>query len=97
MKTLSYSNVKYTLRITLILLTVEKIEHENFDFVLFLFPYAQLKNYMAYTNNMHTKRLLSEIFFVWVRAACKLRWASYGSKHTSRSLSDMPFCMYLHT
>ena len=35
MKTLTYSYVKYSLRVPLLLLTVEKIEHENFDFVLF--------------------------------------------------------------
>ena len=35
-KALSYSYVKYSSRVPLLLLTVEKIERENFDFVLFL-------------------------------------------------------------
>ena len=33
MKALSYSYVKYSLRVPLLLLTVKKIEVENFDFV----------------------------------------------------------------
>ena len=37
MKNLSYSNVKYTPRVPLILLTVEKIECENFNLVLLSF------------------------------------------------------------
>ena len=42
MITLSYSNVKYTPRVSLILPTVEKVERKNFDLVvvvvfLFLF------------------------------------------------------------
>ena len=36
MKTLSYSYVNYNPRISLLLLTVEKIERENFDFALLL-------------------------------------------------------------
>ena len=36
MKTLSYSYVKYSLRVPLLLLTVKKIKCENFDFALFL-------------------------------------------------------------
>ena len=34
MKTLSYSYVKYTTRVPLLVLTVEKIDYENFDFVV---------------------------------------------------------------
>ena len=33
MKTLSYSNVKYSPRVPLLLLTVEEIERENIDFI----------------------------------------------------------------
>ena len=38
-----------------------------------------------------TNALLSEIFLFLVRAACKLRLASYGPKHTSQWFSFMPF------
>ena len=34
--------------------------------------------------------------FFLVRATCKIRSVSYGSKHTSQSLSDMSFWPYLH-
>ena len=37
MKALSYSYVKYSPRFSLLLLTIEKIERENFDFVLLSF------------------------------------------------------------
>ena len=37
MKTLRYSSVKDTPKVPLILLTVEKIEHEYFNFVLLSF------------------------------------------------------------
>ena len=40
--------------------------------------------------------LLSEMFLFWVRAACELRLATYGSKHPLQSLSDMSCCAYLH-
>ena len=62
MKTFTYSYVKYSPRVPLVLLTVEKIERKNFDFVLLsfifflLFHHAYVKNYMAYTNDLHTKR-----------------------------------------
>ena len=38
--------------------------------------------------------LLLEIFLVCFRAVCELWLASYGPKHTSRSLSDTPFNAY---
>ena len=34
MRTLSYANVKNTRRVSLILFTAEKVERENFDFVV---------------------------------------------------------------
>ena len=39
--------------------------------------------------------LHSEIILYLVRAACKLRSASYGSKHELQSLSNMPFMCIL--
>ena len=39
--------------------------------------------------------LLSDAPISWIRAACKLRLVSYGSKHTSQSLSNITFCVYL--
>ena len=48
------ANVKYTPRVLFILLTVEKIEHEHFDFVLLLLSYSshlcKKKNCTAPTN-----------------------------------------------
>ena len=88
MRTLSYSNVRYTHRVPLILLTVNKIECENFNFVLllccsssfFFFLIHNSKLYGIYEQSAHQMTtLLSEIFFFWVRAACKLRLASYSS------------------
>ena len=44
-----------------------------------------------------TTALLSEVFFL-VRAACKIRLVSFGSKHALQSLSNMPFvCTYMYT
>ena len=37
MKILSYSNVRYTPGVPLILLTLERVKYENFDFGLFSF------------------------------------------------------------
>ena len=64
MKTLRYSNVKYTPRVPLICCTVEKIKCEIFDFVLLFssfFPHTYLKKCIAYTmifipNNCSTIR-----------------------------------------
>ena len=54
----SYSNAKYTPRVSLIILTVKKIEHEDlilfYLLYVFLFTHAQLKNCMVYMNNLHT-------------------------------------------
>ena len=36
------------------------------------------------------------LLLLWFRTACKLRLVSYDSCHTSQSLFDMLFCMYLH-
>ena len=102
MKTLRYSNVQYSPRVPLILLTVEKIEGDNFDLFFFFFLSFPLhitqKLCGVYKRSAHqTNALLSDIFLFLVRAACELRSASYGSKHTSQSLSDKPFvCTYMH-
>ena len=71
-KTLSYSNVMYIPRVPLILLTVEKIECEKFDFALVSFffacflsfpSYITQKLYSVYKRSAYqTTALLSEIF-----------------------------------
>ena len=110
MKTLSYSKVKYTSRVSLILMTVEKIEHENFDFVLFLLSFflsfflssfpsrITQKVYGVYERSGHHKTaLLPEIILFLVIVACELRLVSYGLiNHTSLTLFYMQFCAYLH-
>ena len=83
MKTLSYSYVKYSPRVSLLLLTVEKIERESFDFALllllsfFLSFFSIMHNskvYSVYEQSAHqTNALLSEIFLFWVRTACKAK------------------------
>ena len=78
METFSYSYVKYTPRVACLLLKVEIIELENFDFVFFSFllfllslvHQAQLKKTTTYTSDPHViKSLLSQIFLFLVRAA----------------------------
>ena len=99
-KTLSILIIKYASRVPLIPLTVEKIEHENCDFPLsFFLSFSSCitqKLCRLYKRSAHqTIALLSEIFLFLVRAAYKLRSASYGSKHASQSLSYTSFCAYL--
>ena len=101
MKTFSYSNAKHTPRVTLILLTVDKIEGEIFDFVLSVFvffpSYIAEKLYGVYKQSPHQMaHLLSEIFLFLVIAACMLRLVSCHSKHMLQSLSYTPFGGYLH-
>ena len=50
MKILSYFNVKYTLRVLLILLTVEKIKYENVDLLFFL----SSSSFFSFTHNSET-------------------------------------------
>ena len=113
MNTLSYmySNIKYPSRVPLILLTVEKIEYENFDFaLLLLLPFLsfclcitqKLYNVQVYELHVHvsvyqTTPLLPEVFLFLLRAASQPRSMSYASKHAPQSLSDTPFCVQLHT
>ena len=101
MRTLSYSNVKYTLRVPLSLLTVEKIEYENFDFVLFSFFPSRItqKLYNVYEQSAHQmSALLSEFLLFLVRATCELRSPSYASK-THIVISFQYICQfeYLNT
>ena len=97
MKTLSYFYVKYSARVECLLLTVEKIVHENFDFVpplssFFVFIKLNSKVYGVYKRSAHQMNaLLSEIILILVRAECELRSTSYGPKHASRWLSCTPF------
>ena len=94
MKTLSYSKVKYTPGVSLILRTVEKVEHENFDFLLLLLLLSSSflscitqKVYGIYERSaLQTTALLSDIIYFLVRVTCELRSGSYSSKHTSRTL-----------
>ena len=95
MKTLSYSYVKYAPRVPLIILTVEKIESENFD-LFFFFLFFSLMHIGVYEQSAHqTTALLPEIIFFFVKAACELRLASYSSKHMSQTLFYTPLCVYL--
>ena len=47
-------------------------------------------------STFQTTALSLEMSIFWVRAACKIQSKSYGSKHTSQSLSDMTFCVHFH-
>ena len=101
MQTLGYFYVKYCPRVPLLLLTVEKIKHENFDLVVLLsfsFPSrTSQKVYCVYERSARqTNALLSEIFLFLVRAAYELRSMNYGPKHMARWLFYAPFCAYLH-
>ena len=63
---------KNTPRVSLILLTVEKVERKNLDvvvvvvfllfflsfFLSFFFPHAYLNDNVMYTSDLHTKRVL---------------------------------------
>ena len=93
-KTFSYSFVKFSSRVPLLLHTVEKIEGENVDFVLLSsFPSSiTQKVYSVFELSGHqTNALLSEIFIFLVTAACELRSMSYDPTHASLWLSDIPF------
>ena len=112
MKTLSYSKIKYTPRVPLILITVEKIEHQIFDFIFllsfflsfffFLFFFLSLthksKSIRRIRKSAHqATALLSEIILFLARASRQLRSPSYGLKRTSRTLSIRYFgCSYAH-
>ena len=73
MKTLSYSYVKYSPRVPLLLLTVKKIKRENFNFVVPLpssssFPSCiTQKVYSVYKLSSHqTTALLQKSSFSWL-------------------------------
>ena len=64
--------------------------------------HAQLENEASYKDTQHLKKttaLLLEIHvsILWIRAVCKIRSVSYGSKCVSQPLSDMTFCAYLNS
>ena len=101
MKTLSYSNTKYALRVPLIRITVEKIVHENFDFVrlllssfFFFFPSCRTqKVYDVYERSVHqTTALIPESILFLVRATCERRSVSYAPNYTSPTLFSI--CMH---
>ena len=82
MKTFSWSYVKYSPRVPLLLLTVEKIESENsilfFLFLSFFSIKHNSKAYAVYEQFAHqTNPLLLEIFLFLVRATCELLSMSY--------------------
>ena len=76
MKTLSFCIVKYTPKVPLILLTVEKIEHEKYNLVLLLLlrllfsSHITQKVYGVYEGTADQMiALLSDIIFFLVRVA----------------------------
>ena len=101
---LIYCNAKCTPKVPLILLTVEKIKcKKNWFCSFFVSPFSSFpsciahKVYCIYEQYAHqTTALLSEIFLFLFKTACKVRLASYGSKHTSWNFFLMPFCACLH-
>ena len=79
MKTFSYSNVKYTLRVLLILLTVEKIERENFHFVVLLLSFLSCitqKLYMQRIRVICTPNKCSTVRDLFLGCSCM--WAKIG-------------------
>ena len=57
MKAVSYSYVKYSPRVRLLLSTVEKIEHENLNFVLLLSSFFFLFLLSFYSLTHNSKRI----------------------------------------
>ena len=57
MKTISYCNVKYARRLPLLLLTVENIECENFDFVLL----SSFIPFFSFMHNSNTVQCIHKI------------------------------------
>ena len=95
-KIFSYSFVKFSPKVPLLLHIVEKIERENVDFVLLSsFPSSiTQKVYCVFELSGHqTNALLSEILIFLVTAAYELRSMSNDPKHASLWLSDIPFCL----
>ena len=104
MKTLSYSNVKCTLRVPLILLTVGKIKHENFFVLLLLrlsFPWYITQNCTAYMSDQHIKQLFAIRNFPFfgyslMRATCKIGKLWLQKCITVSFLyTGIPFCNYI--
>ena len=95
---LSISMVKYTPRVPLILLTVQKIECENFNLVLsfyFLsFPHAWLKN-MPHLQTTCTPNgcFTTRDFFLWLELYASWDWQVMDWNIHSR-LFFVPFCVY---
>ena len=85
MKTLSYSYVKYSPRVPLILLAVEEIKCKNFDFVLLLL----LLSFFSLTHNSNCT------LYTICTPNNSSKTVSYGPKHASLCLSYLPFCAYL--
>ena len=74
MKTVTYCNVRYTTRAPLILLTVEKSEHKNFDFILpffFLLMHNSKTIWCIYKRSAHqTSALLVRFSFSFRHFVC---------------------------
>ena len=98
MKTLSYSDVKYTPRVPLSLLTVKKIKSENLDYVVLLLlsqflvlslrhKYMQKRIGHIYVQMIYTPNdccTIRDFPFLVRAAATELRSVNYGSQHTSQ-------------
>ena len=61
MKTLSYSYAKYSLRVSLLLLTVEKIQLEYFDFVLFFL----LSFFLSFSSSSFPSRVTQKVYGIY--------------------------------
>ena len=70
MKALSYSDIKHTPKVPLILLTVEKIKHEYFDFVLLSSfcnnPELSTSLYFPLTSLCHAFMNRTIVFYITV-------------------------------
>ena len=84
---------KYTLRVSLILLTVKKIEGDNFHFVFFFTFYSLVHTCTCNSKTVWciqttcSPKYCSTTYhrhsFFWFRIAYKLRLVSQASKHTT--------------
>ena len=98
-KTVSYPTVKHTSRVPLTPLTFKKIKHDNFDFVLSLLSFFSLMHTSKIIKHvLHIKQLLyyQRYSFSGLELHLSYDW-QVTTPNTHHSLSDTPFCVYLHT
>ena len=61
------------------------------DFLCLQCTYRITQQYKSYMDILRAKQLLYYLMSIfWIKAACKIQLASYGSKHTPLSLSATP-------